>query len=208
LDFRTPSDHGTPAPGAAASRRRAESLAKINAAARRLFVARGYHATRPQDIARHAGIGHGTFYLHYKDKRACFLAFVEEARAELLGFIRMRVAPSLPLEETVSRTLSAVYEYSDANPGVLRAAMADEAVIDAAGACATSLQQRWGRDWAEHIRAGAAARTVAGDYDPDIVGQAIVGAIHQCRLEADCSGRSRSDVIGNLTRFLVRALRP
>jgi len=33
-------------------RRKPESLAKIKKAARKLFVERGYHATRPQDIAR------------------------------------------------------------------------------------------------------------------------------------------------------------
>ncbi len=63
------------------ARRKPESLAKLKRAARKLFVERGYHATRPQDIAREAGLGHGTFYLHFPDKRACFLAFVEEARA-------------------------------------------------------------------------------------------------------------------------------
>ncbi len=57
-----------------AYRRKPESLAKIKRAARKLFVERGYHATRPQDIAREAGLGHGTFYLHYADKKACFLA--------------------------------------------------------------------------------------------------------------------------------------
>src|SRR5687767_11374305 len=65
------------------SRRKPESLARLKAAARKLFVERGYDATRPQDIARAAGLGHGTFYLHYPDKRACFLAFIAEARREL-----------------------------------------------------------------------------------------------------------------------------
>src|SRR5215831_14210053 len=65
------------------ARRKPESLARLKQAARKLFVERGYDATRPQDIAREAGLGHGTFYLHYADKRACFLSFVEDARAEL-----------------------------------------------------------------------------------------------------------------------------
>ena len=43
-----------------AIRRRPESLAKLKQAARKLFVERGYDATRPQDIARQAGLGHGT----------------------------------------------------------------------------------------------------------------------------------------------------
>jgi AcrR family transcriptional regulator len=74
------------------ARRKPESLSKIKVAARKLFAERGYHATRPQDIAREAGLGHGTFYLHYPDKRACFLSFVEDARAELHEHIRGRSA--------------------------------------------------------------------------------------------------------------------
>src|SRR5579871_4507388 len=74
------------------NRRKPESLAKLRAAARQLFVERGYHAARPQDISRGAGLGHGTFYLHFPDKRACFLDFVEQARKELDGFLRARVA--------------------------------------------------------------------------------------------------------------------
>jgi AcrR family transcriptional regulator len=189
-------------------RRKPESLAKLKKSARKLFVERGYHLTRPQDITREAGLGHGTFYLHFEDKRACYLAFVEEARTELYGYIRSRVGQGGSLEETVARTLNAIYDYSDANPGVFGAAMADEAIIDAGGAQTSPLLQRWGRDWAESIRDGARQQSVADDYDPDIVGHAIVGAIHHCRLEGDRSGRERVQVVENLTRFLVRALKP
>jgi hypothetical protein len=49
---------------------------------------------------------------------------------------------------------------------------------------------------------------VASGYETDIIGQAIVGAIHQVGHEAARSGRSRRDVVDNLTRFLVRALKP
>src|SRR5579864_9598725 len=89
------------------SRRKAESLSKIKSAARKLFVERGYDATRPQDIAREAGLGHGTFYLHYPDKRACFLAFVEEARQELNEYVAKTRNPAGTLEERVGATLNA-----------------------------------------------------------------------------------------------------
>ena len=72
-------------------RRKPESLARLKQAARKLFVERGYDATRPQDIAREAGLGHGTFYLHYPDKRACFLSFVEDARQDLDAHLRARL---------------------------------------------------------------------------------------------------------------------
>lgn len=191
-----------------ATRRKPESLGKIKKSARKLFVERGYHATRPQDIAREAGLGNGTFYLYYEDKRACFLAFVEEARAELYGLIRARIRQSEMLEDLITNTLVAIYDYSDANPGVLNAAMTDEGIIDAGGGQTGSLLQRLSYDWGEIVKDGARRGVVANIYDANIIGQAIVGAIQQCRLESDRSGRERSEVIANLTRFLVRALKP
>jgi hypothetical protein len=90
---------------------------------------------------------------------------------------------------------------------VLNAAMTDELVIDAEGAQAIPLLQRWGADWASIIRAEIRQRQIADVYDPDIVGQAVVGAIHQTAIESARAGRCREAVVGNLTRFLVRALR-
>src|SRR6201987_1394528 len=86
-------------------RRKPESLPKIKKAARKLFVERGYHATRPQDIAREAGLGHGTFYLHYPDKKACFLAFVDDAREELDVHVRGARRPGQSLEQEIAATL-------------------------------------------------------------------------------------------------------
>ena len=191
------------------ARRKPESLAKLKRAARKLFVERGYHATRPQDIAREAGLGHGTFYLHYNDKRACFLCFVEDAREELQEYVDARVAQSDgTLEHTIAATLNAIYDYSESHPGVLGAAMTDEAVIDAEGVQAVPLLIRWGRDWAEQIRRAMAAGSVSCDYDADIIGQAILGAIHQTSAEGYRSRRRRQDLVDNVTRFLARALRP
>jgi AcrR family transcriptional regulator len=190
------------------ARRKPESFAKIKAAARRLFVTRGYDATRPQDIAREAGLGHGTFYLHYPDKRACFLAFVEEARQELDIHVQARLAPDMTLEERIAATLNAIYDYADAHPGVLKAAMTDETVIDADGDETRPLLMRWGDEWARMVRDSAAAGLACPSYQAEIIGQAIVGALHQTGREAHRSARCRKMLVDNLTRFLARALRP
>ncbi|HWD48988.1 MAG TPA: TetR/AcrR family transcriptional regulator [Rhizomicrobium sp.] len=190
------------------ARRKPESLAKIKKSARKLFVERGYHATRPQDIAREAGLGHGTFYLHYPDKRACFLAFVDDARVELDEYLTARRRPGQSLEQMIETTLDAIFEYSQSNPGVLNAAMTDEAIIDAEGVAAKPLLQRWGEDWAKTLRDTAQAGHAYRGYDADIVGQAILGAIHQTASAGYRAGRNREDVVKNLTRFLVRALAP
>jgi AcrR family transcriptional regulator len=198
-----------PAPNAIrAGRRKPDSLSRLKLSARKLFVERGYDATRPQDIAREAGLGHGTFYLHYPDKRACFLGFVEDAREELDIYLRAHRAAGNTLEERIASTLNAIYDYSDNHPGVLRAAMTDETVIDAEGAEGRPLMMQWGGEWAEMIRKAVDEGNACSSFDAEIIGQAIVGALHQTTREAHRAGRSRVTLIDNLTRFLTRALRP
>lgn len=190
------------------SARKSESLSKLNVAARRLFVERGYHATRPQDIAREAGLGHGTFYLHYADKRACFLAFVDAAREELDVYLRLRRVPGASLQERIGATIAAILDYSQSHPGVLRAAMTDESLIDAEGVTATPLLMRWGQEWAQMLRQSADDGAICSAYDCEVIGQAIVGAIHQVS-RAGARGQVRREaLVQNLTAFITRALTP
>ena len=44
--------------------------------------------------------------------------------------------------------------------------------------------------------------------DADVIGQAIAGALYQAACESHRSGRSREELVKNLTAFLTRALRP
>ena len=182
-------------------RRKPESLVRLKQAARKLFIERGYDATRPQDIAREAGLGHGTFYLHYPDKRACFLAFVEEARLELDKHVQMRRAADASLEQHIASTLNALYEYADSHPGVMRAAFADGRLIDAEGMDVQPLLMKWGAEWAQMVRDDGRVRGNA-----EIAGQAIAGALHLAGWESHRSGRSRDELVKNLTAFVVRAL--
>jgi AcrR family transcriptional regulator len=190
------------------ARRKPESLSKIKSAARRLFVERGYDATRPQDIAREAGLGHGTFYLHYPDKRSCFLAFVEEARQELEEYLSLARRPGQSLEDAITATLNAIRDFSDAHPGTLRAAMTDASVIDAGEGRGVPMVARWGQEWGDLIRGAAAQGEACGTFNAEVIGQAVAGALHQAALEGARSQESRVELADNLSRFLLRALRP
>ncbi len=192
-------------PSTRMDRRKAESRQKLLAAARRLFIEQGYHATRPQDIARAADVGYGTFYLHFADKRDCFLAFAEAARAELESVVHERVAGVDGVEAQVHTLLEALIDYAERNPGVLKAAMTDVSVIDGDGPPGGSLIDRWAAQWAAQLRAGAQAGAMYDDYDPEVAGHAIVGLI---RGAADCGRRRRAALIGTVARFLTRALVP
>lgn len=195
----------TPPRGA---KRKEESRRRLLAAARKLFVARGYHATRPQDISKAAGLGHGTFYLHFKDKRDCFLAFVEEARAEVDAAVIARAATAKTLSEMVEAVLRTIYDYAEDHPGVIATAMSDEGVIASGGGAEDTLLERWGVEWGALLQQQAKDGLVARDFDFAILGHAIVGAIHQASNYSFRHGRSRAALVKALTQFIVRALSP
>jgi len=180
------------------------------AAARKLFVERGYHATRPQDITKAAGLGHGTFYLHFADKRECFLAFVDEAREEVDDAIMRRSSTAKDLPAFIEAILTAIYDYSEEHPGLLATAMTDEAVIASGdgGKAEKTLLHRWGEEWAEMLKVHGKTVPMARDYDLPILGQAVVGAIHQASSYASRSGRNRAHLVKTLTQLIVRALSP
>jgi AcrR family transcriptional regulator len=186
-------------------RRKAESRQRLLRAARKLFIERGYHAARPQDIARAADVGHGTFYLHFADKEACFLAFAEEARAELAQFVGERLSGVDGVEPQLRALIEALLDYADENRGVLTAAMTDVSVIASARPGGKSLVERWAEEWATRLRAGARVGAIHGDYDAEVAGHAIVGLI---RGAAACGRQRRARLIDTVVRFLVRALVP
>jgi len=66
------------------SERAAERRAAIVEAALDEFVARGFTATRLDDVARRAGVAKGTIYLHFKDKETLFEELVRTAIVPVL----------------------------------------------------------------------------------------------------------------------------
>lgn len=192
--------------------RRADSRRRLLTAARDSFVTQGYHATRPQDIARAAGVGHGTFYLHFADKQACFLAFVQEATAELNERLAAATAGVTGLEAHIRAILTAIQTYGEDNPGVLGAALTDLKVIAAESAPEERVVDRWARQWADLLRPARERGEIADDCDLDLIGYAIVGALVEAGghiwTRGEASAARRRQLLDQLARFLVRGLGP
>src|SRR4051812_6872024 len=76
-----------PAPRPASSRaeRAAERRGAIIEAAMDEFIARGFAATRLDDVAKRAGVAKGTIYLHFKDKEALFEELIRTAIVPLVS---------------------------------------------------------------------------------------------------------------------------
>ena len=73
--------------------RAAERREAIIEAALDEFIARGFAATRLDDIARRAGVAKGTIYLHFKDKESMFEELIRTALVPLIG--RMTAPPPI-----------------------------------------------------------------------------------------------------------------
>ena len=64
--------------------RAAERRGAIIEAAMDEFIARGFAATRLDDVARRAGVAKGTIYLHFKDKESMFEELIRTAIVPLV----------------------------------------------------------------------------------------------------------------------------
>src|SRR3954470_19508698 len=73
--------------------RAAERRRDIIEAALDEFIARGFAATRRDDIARRAGVAKGTIYLHFKDKESMFEELIRTSIVPLVG--RLHPPPQL-----------------------------------------------------------------------------------------------------------------
>jgi AcrR family transcriptional regulator len=187
-------------------RQKAETRARLLDAARTLFATAGYDATRPQDIARAADLAIGTFYVHFPDKRAAFLAFTEAAANELMERVRERAAEARDFEARLHASLEAIIAFSDENPGVLAAAFADEVVLAASTSAGASLRDRLAQSLAKGLREGMRARELRRDYDPSVIAYGIVGLLQQGLRYGSHTRVSRETLLSNLVRFCARAL--
>ena len=69
----------SPKPASNRAERAAERRGAIIAAAMDEFIARGFAATRLDDVAKRAGVAKGTIYLHFKDKESMFEELIRTA---------------------------------------------------------------------------------------------------------------------------------
>ena len=83
---------------------------RILAAARRLFLAKGYNGSNLRDIAREAQVSMGGIYHHFDSKEDIYKALLEdrEMATELLGILTLLRAPEFP--ENLPRIGAAIFE--------------------------------------------------------------------------------------------------
>mgnify|MGYP001478705745 CR=1 FL=1 len=75
--------HDTAVGGRVRTSRGLKTQARLLEAGRAVFMEKGYHAARVDDVAAAAEISHGTFYLYFASKEALFERLVADVAAEM-----------------------------------------------------------------------------------------------------------------------------
>ncbi|MFC7754164.1 TetR/AcrR family transcriptional regulator [Tsukamurella soli] len=96
---------------ASAEQRRIEFRESIVAAAFDEFAQRGYHNTSIADIARRLGIGHGTFYRYFENKRDILDHVVSDTVEKITGVLT---------DEEPSDQASSLDEYREQSDRIAR----------------------------------------------------------------------------------------
>jgi AcrR family transcriptional regulator len=83
----------------ARAKRSAERRDAILAAALDEFAARGFAATRLDDVARHADVAKGTIYLHFADKEALFEELIRLELGPVVSAVEQASHIEIPLRQ-------------------------------------------------------------------------------------------------------------
>ncbi len=196
-----------PEPRSAAERSRAATRERLLASGRALYAERGLHGVTTHDIAAHAGVAAGTFYLHFKDKRELFRVIAEQTIALLRERLDAATRTARGAREGVPAFSEALIGFAEDNRDLVRIFFSRDA--DAAAVEADVLNQL-AASIAEIRRARIASGEMPAGLDPDVLSQALVGML--ARVVAwwieDTARATRRIVVDTLTLIQLAGTHP
>jgi AcrR family transcriptional regulator len=166
----------------------------------------GFAATTVGDVVARARTSRRTFYQHFEDREACFLALFDVVTGRLLELIAEAATGDGPWEERVDRALAAYLGALAADPELTRSCIQETRGLGEAGlARARAVDRRW---------AGMMVRLVeeARAHDPDLrplspeAATVITGGFRDLVIATLDEGRDLTDlqpVAGDLIRRLT-----
>ena len=168
-----------------ATRRNRDRREEILAAARRLFMERGYAQTSVSDIVRAVGIAQGTFYLYFTSKRDLVLALVQQLHDHLArDCFGEEIAVEGNWGERLRRAVGAALHVMEAEADILSLLHLGLALeVETIDELASSVRDRTIAGWTALLEEGVAAGALHVS-DPPMMAGLIVAmlefAAHEC----------------------------
>ena len=108
-----------------AARRKHRTRERLLDAALTVFLARGYDAATTAEMARVADLGAGTFYCHFRDKRAAFEGLAQRAARTMMERWTAALAPRSGAAAGVALALEVAAGFWREHPGRARLLLED-----------------------------------------------------------------------------------
>ena len=178
--MQTTAPSSAPAPEAAADENRARLLDALSTA----VAEKGYAATTIADVVRHARVSKRTFYEHFEDKEACFLAAYQAWGRDLLRAIAAAEGAESAWEKQIDAAARAYFRLLEENP---RRAHAFLVEVHAAGPRALKQRREIHQQFADLLRGLVQAgrrQSPGGRALSPAMATALVGAINELVLVA------------------------
>jgi len=109
--------------GTRREKQKSDTRAAILMAARKLFGSKGFQGAKIRGIAREAGVGTGTIFSHFEDKRALLVETVIEDLEEIQERAWATLPEDRPLLERLLHLASSGFDYWGQYPSLTRALM-------------------------------------------------------------------------------------
>jgi AcrR family transcriptional regulator len=151
--------------------------ARLLQAMAQVAAVQGLAATSIAAVVAEAGVSKRTFYEHFADKDACFLALYRAASASALRTLRGSVHSERPWQDQVEHALGAYLAHLAAGPQLIRMLFVEIHHLGAAGAAVRrEVMQQLADYMLETINAQAVVLTPT-------MAMAAVGGIHELVLQ-------------------------
>jgi TetR/AcrR family fatty acid metabolism transcriptional regulator len=92
-----------------------EKYNKILEAATRVFAREGFHNAKIEDVAKEAGVAHGTVYLYFGGKDDLLISIFQENLEELVEYVGSEVEKEANAEDKLRRMISLQIELIETN---------------------------------------------------------------------------------------------
>lgn len=104
----------------------ADQRRRVLAATAELIAKQGYQETTMEEIVRRARVGYATFYKHFPDKEAAFLALLDSATEHAIARVEAAYEREEgPWADRVGAALGALFEDVAAHPEAARAVLVE-----------------------------------------------------------------------------------
>jgi AcrR family transcriptional regulator len=171
------------------------------------ITAKGYAATTIADVVAAARVSKRTFYEHFADKEACFLALYSATTERTLDVIVAAAAADLPWEQRLEAAARAYLTGLAARPEITRTNLIE---IQAAGPRALAARRHVIESFADLLRGLA---DEARDEVPSLralspeMATALAGGMHELMLRAVEQGRVHELAeLGGTATELIRSV--